>query len=387
MENKNITKPIQINGKEVDKTQILVVDDQKPLLRLIKRYFSDFNYEIFTAGHGEEAVDILENKDINFDLVILDIMMPVMNGYEVCRRIREKYSIFELPVMFITAKNELEDLIEGFDAGGNDFLKKPFESSELLARANTLIKLKKITESNNVLQDAIRLKNQFLHMNIHDLKNPLTSILINAEMIRNNFDEDSDEGFSLNLINESANKMKKLIDQILEISRIESGKITIQKDKINIAEVLQEVIYINQGLANKKEQLIKFDRETAKTLFIYADWEKAHRIFDNIVGNAIKYCPKNSEINIFPRQSNRNDKNTVIVEIRDNGPGIKEEEIPKVFNKFEKLSSRPTGGESSTGLGMAITKEFVEMHKGRIWVESEFGKGTSFFVELYSENV
>lgn len=359
------------------KGRILAVDDQPITLKVISRFLSDEGFDLVTAQNGRDALEIFE-KDPNFDMLILDVMMPKMDGYQLCQRIREQFSLFEMPVLFLTAKANIKDMAEGFDAGANDFIRKPFEKEELIIRSKTLIRLKNLTSANKVLEEAIYLKNRFIEMYIHDLKNPLTSIIALSDMLsqddtiaRNNQDV-------VNIITHSSQLMLKLVEKLLLSSRIESGKVTLVKESLNINDILQEAIIDNERSAVLKEQTITFYPETESPPIVFADRLKLRQVIENLISNAIKYSPYRSKIEI------KVERNVTYVRfmVKDFGQGLSEEDKANVFHRFNRLSALPTGGESSSGIGLSIAKDLVELHNGKIWVESNLDEGSCFTVEL-----
>lgn len=354
----------------------MVIDDYTPVLKLIERSFKGHSVNFTMIDNPLLAMDKLEED--SFDLVILDIMMPELTGIEICKKIRNKYSLYELPVLFITAKNSISDIVEALNAGGNDYLSKPFNSNELLARANNLIKLKKLTESNSILQNAIKLKDNFVSMNIHDLKNPLTAIQLNTEIMKLSNDTKEIEK-SLATIQESTKVMQNLINEILDISQIESGHYVLDKISFPVISIINEVIYRNSAYAAKKHQRLIFENKLNNDVLIFVDKDKIIQAIDNLVNNAIKYSPLHSDILV---KCNYFNNSKIIIEIIDNGPGFSEDDKKKVFSKFQKLSAKPTGGENSTGLGLSIAKDIIDMHNGNIKLISEPDKGSTFKIEL-----
>lgn len=361
------------------KVKILVADDYKPLHKIIHLHFKEFVSEIDTAHDGADALEFIEKNGLDYDLLILDIMMPVVNGFEVCTKVREKYSLFELPILIVTAKKDVDDIVKGFDVGANDYLSKPFERSELLARSKTLIRLKRLTKANDVLSQAVNLKNQFIRMNIHDLKNPLTTISLNAEMLSNEqkYDEES-----VSLISSAATHMLRLVNEILEISKIDSGKYSLLRENFDIAELVELVVLNNVKKANIKDQNLQFRKNNEKIL-INADKDKVYQIIENLISNAIKYSPVGRNIFIHVKKNKMKFSNSFVrVEVIDEGPGFSDEDMKKVFSRFQKLSAKPTANEPSSGLGLSIAYELAKMHDAKLWIESEKGKGAKFVFEI-----
>ncbi len=365
-----------------DQIDILVVDDDKFIARVIEKYLESEKYVVHFALDGPEALNMVKEKG-NFDLVILDIMMPQMTGYEVCRELRKTYNLFDLPIIILTSKDQVEDLVKGFNAGANDFLSKPFDQNELKARVRTLIKLKILTHSNSVLQEAIETKNQFMQMTIHDLKNPLNVITGFSQLIIDEVGNDSEIAEFARMIAQSAQLMSNLVHELLEMAKFESGLTYLKKEKIDLIGIISDLANNNENFASKKSQKIEFIYDIKKDYFIEADPVRIMEIVDNLISNAIKYSPYNSVIKLFiTKQANSDGVRTIRLAVKDTGPGLTEKDKKKLFGRFQRLSARPTGGESSTGLGLSIVKQLVELHHGKIWAEGEPGKGATFFVEF-----
>jgi signal transduction histidine kinase len=371
-----------VSSDLTDENKVLVIDDQPGIVRLITRFLVQSGYDVDSAYSGYEAFDIIKKKT-EFDLIILDIMMPKMNGYEVCRKLRERYSLFELPILILTAKNMSDDIVEGFEAGANDYISKPFDSNELIARVKTLIRLKKLTQANSVLQEAIELKNRFHSMTIHDLKNPLTSILLLSNMIKSDMEQNSEHLKSMSYIIESAEMMLSLVESFLEATMIETGRIVLNREYTDFRNIITNVIRKNQQLAEKKNQPIDLEVVGNGPFRLFADPVRLEEIVDNLLSNAIKYSPLNKPVNLKLCSTIKCENQKLVrLEIKDHGPGFTTEDKKNMFGKFKKLTAKPTAGESSSGLGLCIAKQLTEMHDGKLWVESIEGQGSTFCLEL-----
>lgn len=370
-----------ITGQKTS-ARVLIVDDQKATVKLIMRYLLEAEYVSIPALTGTSALEMLRLDD-KFDLIILDLTLPDVSGLEVCRKIRENFSLFEMPILILTSSSDIDIKIDAFDSGANDYIQKPFEHKEFMARVRNLIKLKKLTEANSVLQSAIEMKNRFHRMTIHDLKNPLASILVVANVMKmdENLSEADEE--SLNLIIDSSELMQSLIEDFLKESQIESGKMVLNKQGVDLNIITRKVVEVNRFRAEKKKQVMLFKPGPDGHCAVNVDPVRMHEVIDNIISNAIKYTPFEKHINTSVSVSiNSVGKKVVRVAVQDEGPGFTEEDRRNMFNKFTKLSAVPTGGESSSGLGLSIAKQLVDMHNGRIWAETKIGVGTTFFIEL-----
>jgi len=362
--------------------KILVVDDEITLQRLLKINLSKQGFYVKTVGSGQEALNIIE-QDPDYDLVLLDVMMPEMSGYQVCRKLREKFTLYELPIMFVTAKFQVHDILEGFDLGANDYILKPFEFKELSARTKTLVNLKRLTKANELLTQFNSLSKQFHEMTIHDLKNPLTSILIRSEFLEKQLENNPSLLEHIKAINKMSKVMVELIQNFEEIIRLEAGKQPIAREKVSINNIINNVIENNKPNLERKNQTINFTPLDSEFQYVYVDEEKITRVLDNLVSNAIKFSYEKGLIEINIDVDSKDEKYPkIIVKVKDYGPGLTDEDKKLVFNKFQKLSARPTGGESSSGLGLYITKEFVKMNGGTIGVNSIHGEGAEFYFDL-----
>lgn len=211
---------------------------------------------------------------------------------------------------------------------------------------------------------ALREKSELMHIAAHDLKNPLANIQVLAELLKNQQDEEA-RGKMADLIRQSSNQMIFLIDRLVKLSEIENSKFMLDVQAVDPAELVKKVVEANQLLAFKKDQQIKLSVESSSEVNLDKDW--INEIFDNLINNAIKYSPAGEDIEVVLKV----DEDELLFEVKDNGQGFNQKDKAMAFQKFSKLSSKPTGGETSTGLGLSIVKKLVELHKGTIKIESE----------------
>jgi two-component system sensor histidine kinase/response regulator len=373
-----------IKNTEDNAPFILVVDDILRNLQVIGNILEDEGYEISVATNGEEALEIVQEEIP--DLILLDVMMPGMNGFEVCRRLKEMEKIKEIPVIFLTAKTETEDIIKGFEIGGVDYISKPFKKEELLIRIKTHLQLKFskeiIVQKNIRLEQLNKEKNEFLGIAAHDLKNPLSTIKGYAELMEidaANMSSDEIIEFA-GQIKSMSQYMFQIIIDLLDMNAIEEGKMKMNPVDFEVVTVIMNGLSKFTAPSQKKNINIKFEPESY-SLSAFADEGRTQQVLDNLVSNALKFSPfdKNIYVKTYPFDMER-----VCIEIKDEGPGISEEDQKKLFGKFTKLTARPTGNENSTGLGLSIVKKIVENMGGMIWCESTLGEGASFKFTLPS---
>ena len=304
-------------------------------------------------------------------------------------KIKANEKFKDTPIIFLTARTETEDVVQGFQKGGVDYITKPFKKEELLARIKTHIELKNskdmIKLQNEKLTSLNKEKNEFLGIAAHDLKNPLSSIKGLADLIKLMYDDLSKEeivDISMQ-IKRASEFMFQIVTDLLDINAIEEGKIKINFEEFNIVDLLSRIL--DKYKLRAQEKSIQLHINSFKEeIKVHSDPVKSLQVFDNIVSNAIKFSPFSK--NIFINITLPDNTNYCRIEVKDEGPGISADDQTKLFGKFTKLTARPTNNENSTGLGLSIVKRLVEEMKGKIWCESKLGEGASFFIEFLLSN-
>lgn len=367
--------------------KILIVDDTPANIEVLQKTLEVEGYNISVALSGDKALKIASR--FVPDLVLLDIMMEGMDGYETCRHLKNNPETADTPVIFISARNDVEDVVEGFSQGGVDYIVKPFKSQEVLARVRTHLQLyalkrqreeliAELEQKNKDLVSLNELKNRFLGIAAHDIRNPLSSIKGFLELLTLSGGSFSKQEYEemLELINKSVNDLLAMVDDLLDISVIESGNLKLDLKPGDMKSLIRERIQINSGHARGKDITIHEDlHDLAFTVF---DRRRMAQVLDNLISNAIKYSPLGGDV--FITLSGEGGR--ALIGVRDEGQGIRPEDQQEIFTGFQKVGARPTGGEKSTGLGLAIVKSIVESHQGSIRVTSEVAKGATFEVML-----
>ncbi len=368
-----------------DRPVVLVVDDSRDIRDYIAGCLRD-TFTIRFASDGQEALESLEIS--RPDLVISDVMMPRMDGAELCRIIKSDPRHAALPVILLTARNGLDERVEGLEAGADDYLVKPFHTRELVARSRNLVALrsqqkalesanKELQRTNRALEDAAEVKSQLLHIAAHDLKTPLSGIRGIAQVLKEELTVPQAEEL-LNLIISGADRMSGMIDQVLEAEVLEGGNIEMDVQILDLSELTRSAVDEFRHIAEAKQQAIDLELVAGGQALVSASAEWLKEALLNLLSNAVKYAPFGSAILVRTTR----DEQRVRVHVRDQGPGIPVEEQPLLFRKFQRLSPQPTGGESSTGLGLSIVKQIVEHHDGTVRVDSRPGMGSEFVIEL-----
>jgi two-component system sensor histidine kinase/response regulator len=368
------------NLKESGDMKILIVDDTPANIDVLDLFLEKEGYEISIAQSGESALDLAAR--ISPDLILLDVMMPGIDGFDTCLSLKSNDKTKDIPIIFITARNEPTDIVKGFSVGGVDYITKPFSQEEVCARIHLHLKLKTLMADleakNKKLAELNDLKNKFLGMASHDLRNPISTILGFSKIMLDHgetLDADAKREF-LQSIHKVSKDMLTLLEDLLNISTIESGNLDLQLKPGSLKQLVEERIRMYQVMADRKNLATHLDiEEIAEFSF---DANRMSQVIDNLLSNAIKFSPPGKEIYIWLGENNGMAKFSV----RDQGPGISPEDQDKLFKHFQKLKARPTADETSHGLGLAIAKKMVEAHKGKITVESQPGSGATFSFEI-----
>jgi two-component system sensor histidine kinase/response regulator len=356
---------------------VLVVDDIPKNLQVVGTMLRNAGYAIMPATSGARA---LEGIRVQLpDLILLDLMMPEMDGLEVCRRLKADPLAQQIPVIFLTASNEMEHLVKGFEAGAVDYITKPFNAPELLARVRTHLELKHARQQLREINDE---KNEFMGIAAHDLRNPLGAVKGYAELILEDRDLPRPElEDSARRIRDAAARMVEMVQNLLDANRIERGEMRLNLAPTDLAAAVNAVVDSQRSRAAAKKQTIQVEN-TARSGTVLADATVLTQVIENLVSNAVKYSPPGERI--FLRLSSG--AGDARCEVQDEGPGLSAEDHKKLFGKFARLSAKPTGGEHSTGLGLSIVKRMVEAMNGKVWCESEPGRGATFILTLPIED-
>lgn len=370
---------------------IMVVDDTPDNIKTVGELLRGQGYRIIAVTSGEAVFEALQRYTP--DLILLDIMMPDVSGIDVCRRLKAIPSVAHIPIIFLSALYFKEYILSGFQAGGVDYVTKPFDALELTARVQTHLEIVEsraiILRQNEELKRLHQVKDDFIGIASHDLRTPLTGIQGMAEIMwKENKPPDKVRYFS-KMIFDAAVQLNGLLQNLLDVHRIETIGLEPQRAAFDIIQTAHTIIDQHQERAEAKSISLQIQSER-ESLIITDDESMVRQILDNLVSNAIKYSPKEKTVIVricYQKATTKPLKHkSVRIEVHDEGPGISEDDRKKMFGKFIRLSAKPTDGESSTGLGLSITKSFVEALGGRIWCESELGKGTQFIVELPTLN-
>lgn len=359
------------------KSRILVVDDVSKNLQVVGTMLRNEGYQVMPATSGAQALERVQAQPP--DLILLDLMMPEMDGLEVCRRLKAGEATRQIPVIFLTASNEMEHLVAGFEAGAVDYITKPFNAPELLARVRTHLELKHARARLREMNDE---KNEFMGIVAHDLRSPLGTVTGFADLILEDREMPREdlEDFTRR-IRDTAARMAHMVQNLLNANTIERGEMNLNLCETDVAEVLSAVVRGCRPRAAAKQQTIHHEGGNGVAM-ARIDPHVLAQVFENLISNAVKYSPAGK--NIFVRL--KQPPGEVRCEVQDDGPGLSAADQKKLFGKFARLSAKPTGGEHATGLGLSIVKRMVEAMNGQVWCESELGRGALFAVRFPADN-
>jgi len=371
---------------------ILVADDIPANVELLLDQLNSLGYDTITATDGPSAIAAASEHQP--DLCILDVSMPAgdlgvddrSTGFEVCRRIKRDPRTARIPVIFVTALNDTSDRVRAIEAGGDDFLTKPHNRLVLGARVRSLLKLKAATDaledSLRKLRELERVRDDLMKMIVHDLKTPLTSVLATLEMLADgDFGEVSTpQKVAIGDVESKSEDLLALIDDILEVARIEEANITLALAPMAPGALLAELVH-EWNHRFQQEQTTVFVSVADDAPIFTGDKGLIKRVFSNLIQNAVTHSSRAVHLDLSARRAGHG----VLFTVSDNGPGIPPEYHEVIFRKFGQVEMPRTPRTRSSGLGLTFCKLVVERHRGRIWVNSAEGKGSSFYIELPSD--
>ncbi len=374
----------------LNKELIFIIDDNETNILVASYHLKAEGFLVESTTLARNALEMLVNAKP--DLILLDILMPTINGFELCKQIKANPLIAEIPVIFITALQHTDDMVKGFDYGAVDYIIKPFKKNELVSRVKNHLKLVKqnrtIKCQNEILLKLNEEKNGIIELTAHDLKNPLQAILGFSDILLSKIPEQHQDLASYaSTIKSSAQKAVNIIKDLTEVNLIEQGKLKLTFSQIDVRDVLIKIIDDYMFLAESKNQKIIYN-ETEKSCVINSDFSKLERIFDNLISNAIKYSKIGGRIEISCEfaESQGDDYPYIFISINDDGPGFTDDDKQKLFTKFAKLSAKPTADEASTGLGLSIVKKLIDLLNGHIELETAVCSGSTFNMKLPIES-
>lgn len=369
---------VEINYSEYS---ILVVDDVISNVLLLKVLLAAQKFNVITASNGMEAIDITKKQQP--DLILLDVMMPGMSGFEVAQKLKNDPEVQHIPIIFLTALNSTADIVTGFKVGANDFISKPFNKEELVIRVNhqiSLIAAKRIIlQKTEELKKTIQGRDKMYSVIAHDLRSPLGSIkmVLNMFVMTMSPQMIGEEQYEmLDSANKSTEELFTLLDNLLKWTKTQTGRLTVVFQDFELVKSISGVFEIFSLVSSSKNIELIFDSN--EEINVRGDIDMVKTITRNLLSNAIKFSFSGSKIIIEVKKIG----NMAVVSVKDFGKGMSQEELQKLFNSETHFSKYGTNNEEGSGLGLLLCKDFATKNRGDLWLQSEEGKGSTFFFSV-----
>jgi two-component system, sensor histidine kinase and response regulator len=361
-----------------NKGNIMVVDDTPASLKMLAGLLKDAGYRVRPVPSGSLALEAAAAEAP--DLILLDINMPEMDGYQVCARLKSNDLLKQVPVLFISALTETTDKVRAFQTGGLDFVTKPFQFEEVRARVETHLSLHRLQVELERKYDELRrlehLRDNLTHMIVHDLRSPLTAIAGYLQLLQHEEQELNEKHRRyVNSATTGATTLIEMITSLLDVNRLESGQMPLRTELRDLAVVAAGAMKSLEGLTIHRSVSVE---HPDGPIWSVCDPTIMQRVVANLVGNALKFTPKSGSVTVVVLSHGDRAR----VEVRDTGYGIESEYLERVFDKFAQVEAHEENKHYSSGLGLTFCKLATEAHGGKIGVESEVGKGSTFWFEL-----
>jgi two-component system sensor histidine kinase/response regulator len=365
------------NGRPV----VLVVDDEPKNVQLLTDLLEARDYVVCPAADGEQGLALA--RDRLPDVVLLDVMMPRLNGFEVCRRLKGEQRTAIIPVLLVTSLDARQDRIAGIDAGANDFITKPIDSADLILRVRNAATTKRLHDQVATqlrqLQELEAALDTLTHMIVHDLRSPLTGLRAYLDLLQMAADGNPEVKEYASEAQVIAGRLTEMISQVLDVSRMESGRMPLSLKETDFVTLLPAAI---ASLGPPPSGIAVSYNMPDGPVTVSSDPDLISRVLVNLVGNAFKFTPRDGRVEI----GLVSEPDRVRITVTDNGPGVPPEFRGKVFEKFGQAPLGQSSASRSSGLGLTFCKLAVEAHGGRIGLESAQTGGARFWIELFRKN-
>ena len=358
--------------------KILIVDDVVSNVLLLKILLTNEKFQVCTANNGMTCIEMAKKE--HPDLILLDVMMPDINGFDTAVVLKKDDTTKDIPIIFLTALNTPQDLVHGFQVGASDFLTKPFNKEELVMRVTqqiSLVAAKRIIEKQNAeLRATLNNRDKMYSVIAHDLRSPMASIRMVLNLVIQSASPET-VGPELFMLLDQANRESEevhdLLDNLLKWTKSQTGRLTVVKQELDLNDIIPGVVEIFEAIAATKR--IKLDlKPSGSSLKVEADNDMLKTVVRNFLSNAIKFSPEDSTIEIVMAEEGEFAK----VSVRDQGVGIAADRLGSIFHKGE--TTYGTGGEEGSGLGLQLCQDFARKNGGDCTVESVEGQGSTFSV-------
>ncbi|MCB1178972.1 MAG: hybrid sensor histidine kinase/response regulator [Leptospiraceae bacterium] len=363
-----------------EKSTILLVDDTPANLKILVKFLDVEGYDLKIALNGFKAIEIA--KETPPDLILLDVMMDGMNGFETCKKIKSDQKLKDIPIIFLTALNSVDKQVEAFESGGVDFISKPLRNEEVLVRIKNHLTIryqqKKLEEKNNQLKELVVGKEKLMSIIAHDLRSPITSLFSFTSLISLKLKDSNPELSGMGVkLEEHLKRTLNLIDSLLNWGNSKKDNFELNLQELEIFYDIEKTLNVLNLQAGQKN--INLINNVEKNLIALYDKNMIQTVFRNLISNSIKFSNKGGRVWI--EGEDRKD-GFIEIRVKDEGVGIEENNIPKIFNVDENFHTKGTNKEKGSGFGLIFCKEMIERMGGEIRVNSKFGEGTTFFIKI-----
>lgn len=364
---------METSPSTVTSGRLLVVDDQPANIKTIGNVLGRLGFEIIPATDGEQALKKLGIA--RPDLILLDVLMEGLDGFEVCRRIRADSAWADVPIIFLSAADDKEFIVRAFEAGGVDYVAKPFNRDELVSRVRTHLALKFARDRMKQLAED---KDELIGILAHDCHNHIGGIQMTAQLMAGRVETLGDTRLKqmCESIERASGQMLAFMKEFLANAAADHGLVG-QPQSLSLKELFENLVRTHQEASRRKQLELRIDLER-EDLAVCAPSSALDQVFENLLSNAVKFSPPGKTIVLGAHCVG----NEVECFVKDQGPGFTDEDKAQMFRRYRRLSARPTGGEPSTGLGLSIVKKLVEAMGGQLASESTLGEGATFVVRL-----
>lgn len=366
-----------------DLAQVLIVDDEPSSLFTLEMLLSAEPYEIALATNGPEA--LVQFEAASPDVVLLDVMMPNMTGFEVCERLKANKEWRHIPIILVTALDGKEDLVRGLNSGADEFITKPVNGAELRARVRSMLRIKRQYDE---IEEALKLREDMADMIVHDLRSPLHALLLYTDLLEQNPQSTDAITHLTDNIRSQTNRLNSMLTEMLVLARMKSGKLALDRHMVDLGTLVMNAVNDQKAASNARRIQVAWQLPD-QHLHMRLDSKLLQRTMDNLLTNAIKFSPSDSLVTIRLAALNGSDSNGksrqgACLQVVDQGPGIAEEFRERIFDRYEIVALR-SEDISQLGIGLAFCKMVVEAHGGRIFAEANEPTGSVFTMEIFEQ--
>jgi len=357
------------------KSKILIVDDELSIRKQLESMLMDDNYEIKLFSTGKDLLTKLPNASP--DVIILDVMLPDMDGFEICRRIKSHAHFQHIPVILITALNGKKVLAQGLGSGADDFIQKPINRMELRARVRSMLRIKRQYDE---LEATLHMREELSNMVVHDMSSPIISILLHATLMEEKI-TDSSALQHLDMIRMSADRLDSFVNDMLMMAKMEQSKMRLNPSPTDVTQLIFDAEQHFSVIAQSKDIELVVE-SFVSDLEMDLDSNLFRRVIANLLSNALQYSPNGTKVTLRLEKLRRGDnKPHLRLRVMDQGPGIPKQYRTRIFEKFEVVNLKRQG-VSQIGLGLTFCKMVVDAHGGVIFVQPNNPEGSVFIVEI-----